>query len=78
MDYMLKGLELRDINEAYNSLPIKNWRDIDIDSERIMKLLNRKPGKYIREIYADIEKEIVFKRLENRFDEIKKYILSKY
>ena len=74
----MKGLELRDINESYNALPIKSWRDIDIDSEKIMKILNRKPGKYIKEIYSNIEREILYKRLNNQYDEIKEYIINHY
>ena len=74
----IKNLDIKSISESYSELVIKSRNDIDISSELIMKLLNRKPGKYLKEIYNDIEKEILYKRLKNRKEDICKYILEKY
>ena len=74
----IKGLDLKDITESYNNLVIQSKKDIDISSEEIMKLLNKKPGSYLKEIYLDIEKEILYRRLSNEKDKICEYILNKY
>ena len=74
----IKGLDLRNINEAYNSLIIKSRHDIDIDSNDIMKSLDREPGKYIKDIYSDVEKSILYKRLGNNKEEIINYIKNNY
>lgn len=74
----IKGIELRDINESYNNLAIKSRGDIDIDSDYIMNLLNREPGKYLKDIYDDIEREILYKRLVNDRELLSKYILDNY
>ena len=43
-----------------------------------MSLLNRKPGSYIKDIYMDIEREVLYKRLDNTKEDISKYILDNY
>lgn len=75
---MIKGIDLKIISEKYDGLIIKSRKDIDIDSESIMKLLNLAPGKYLKDIYDDIEREILYRRLENRRDCIDSYILNHY
>lgn len=74
----IKGIDLRNIGESYNNLIIKSRDDIDIDSDCIMQLLNKEPGKYIKDIYNDIEREILYKRLENNHEVLCKYILDNY
>ena len=55
----IKGIDIGKITDSYNKLVIKNRADIQITSDQIMEVLNREPGKYIKDIYEDIEKEIV-------------------
>ena len=74
----IKGIDLKKITRSYNNLVIKSRDDIDIDSDQIMSILNREPGKYLKDIYSDIEKEILYRRLANSNDEIVKYIQDKY
>ncbi len=74
----IKNNDIKDITESYNELVIKKRKDIDIDSKTIMGLLSKKPGEYLKEIYIDIEREILYKRLNNNSDDISKYIQEKY
>lgn len=74
----VKGIDLKNISETYDSLIIKSRDDIDIDSDYIMELLNKEPGKYIKDIYDDVEKEILYKRLDNNREVISRYILENY
>lgn len=74
----IKGLDLGEITRKYNELVIKSRKEIAIDSATIMKILNRGSGEYLRTIYNDIEKEILYKRLENEKDRICEYILNHY
>ena len=57
---------------------IKSRDEIDIDAQTIMNILQKEPGKYLKDIYDDIEREILYKRLKNESSEIQKYILNKY
>lgn len=74
----IKGLDIKNITEAYNNLAIQSKKDILITSQEIMELLNREPGSYIKDIYSDLEKEILYRRLKNEKDRIIEYIESKY
>ncbi len=74
----IKGLDIKNIAEAYNNLTIQSKKDIDITSEEIMRILNRRPGSYLKEIYKDLEKEILYRRLHNDKVEIINYIIDRY
>lgn len=74
----LKNLDLKAISESYAALVVKSRKEIDIDSEDIMKILNSKPGKYLKDIISDVEREILYRRLENKKESIIEYILKNY
>ena len=74
----IKGVDKKIVNERYNSLYIHNKTDIKIEAKEICELLNRKPGKFLKEIFNDLEYKLVNKLLENDKEKIKKYILEKY
>lgn len=74
----MKGIDIKDITECYSRLVIHSRDEIDIDSETIMKILNKEPGKYIKDIYDDVEKAILYHRLKNQKEDICNYILSNY
>ena len=74
----IKKQDIRIITEAYNNLPIKGRNEIQITTQKIMNLLRKKPGKYLTDIYDEIEREILYKRLDNNEDAISAYIVSKF
>ncbi len=74
----MKGIDIKNITESYINLVIHSRDEIDIDSNTIMETLDKKPGKYIKEVYDDIEREILYRRLENNRNKICDYIIKKY
>ena len=74
----IKGIDKKLINERYNSLYIHNKTEIKIEAKEICELLNRKPGKFLKEIFNDLEYKIVNKLLENDKEKIKQYIIENY
>ena len=74
----IKGISKRKLNTMYNNIPIKSKKEIEINASDISKILNKKPGKYIREIMNDIEKSILNNSLNNNKEEIKEFILNNY
>lgn len=74
----IKGLDIKTITESYNNLVIQAKKDININSEEIMEALNRGSGSYLKDVYNDIEKEILYRRLSNEKDKIIEYIVAKY
>ena len=57
---------------------IHNKTEIKIEAKEICHILNKKPGKYLKEIISDVEYKLVNKDIKNDKEEIKKYIIKKY
>ena len=74
----IKGIDKSKVVRLYENLPIKSRKEIDITSEEIEKTLNRKPGPLFREIYNNIEKEIINNRLKNNKGDINEYLINNY
>lgn len=74
----IKKQDIKLITEAYADLPIKSRKDIKVDAETIMNLFGTSSGEYLKDIYSDIEREILYKRLDNESDSIISYIRNKY
>ena len=74
----IKKQDIKIITEAYASLPIKSRKDIQISTDDIMNLLKKAPGEYLKNIYTDIEQEILYQRLKNDKNSILFYINKKY
>lgn len=74
----IKHEDIKVITESYEKLPIKSRKEIDINSHTIMDILQRKPGKFLRGIYEDIEKAILYGYLNNSKEDICQYIMNKY
>lgn len=74
----IKGLSKRKLNTKYQSLPITSRKDINITGKEISNILNRQPGEYIKEIIEDLEMKILNDKLNNNYEEIKKYIINNY
>lgn len=74
----IKGISYKDINDIYHDLVITSRRDIDIKAMDIANALNSKPGKYISDIFNEIEYLIVMKKIRNNKEDIIKYIKKHY
>ena len=74
----IKGIDTKLITEAYNSLYIHNKTEIKIDPKEICEILNKEPGKYLKDILSDIENKIVNKELINDNDALRVYIKNSY
>lgn len=65
------------INQIYMSLPIKDKSEIDITSKEICDSLNITPSKELGSIYKELEKMIVYGKIENRKEIIISYLTKK-
>ena len=74
----IKGLDRRIVTKDYNDLPIKCRSDIKVNGMDIMRLLNRKPGSYLKEILDDLERKILNNSLKNDEKILKSYLLKSY
>lgn len=73
-----KGISKCEITKLYNELPIFSRKDINIDGDKISKIINKPPGGYIEDIYKDIEKKILSGKLNNTKEDLAKYVLDNY
>ncbi len=72
----IKGLDKKKITKLYNKLKIHSKKDLKITSDEIIKLINKTPGEYIKEVYKDLEKEVLYNRLRNTTKYLRRYILK--
>ncbi|MBR3490425.1 MAG: hypothetical protein IKH36_02925 [Bacilli bacterium] len=72
------GYDKSKIVGIYEALPIKSKKEINILGCEIEKILNKKPGIYIREIYNKLEEEILNHRLENNKEKLEEFIIQNY
>ena len=66
------------ISSLYKELPIYSNRDIAVDAEDIINILNIKPSSLVGEVLKDIEINILDNKLNNNKDEIVKYIIDNW
>lgn len=74
----LHGIDRKKITRKFNDLYIYNSGDICIKAKDICEVLGKKPGYFLKEIYTDIEKKLVYKELENDIEQLKDYIVNNY
>ena len=72
------GIPLGYISDIYKDLPIYSVKDIEINGDEIIELLNIKPGKIIKEIFEDLELNILDGKIKNNHEELKQYILDNW
>lgn len=74
----IRGISRKKLSTMYSNLPILTRKDINITGEEISIILNKTPGKYIKDILDDIELNILNNNINNDKEEITKYIKDKY
>jgi len=74
----LKKQNKKKIIKKYNNLQVKDKNEIKIKAEDICQILNKEPGKFLKDIFEDLEKQIIIRKLKNEEKALKDYIISKY
>ena len=74
----INGSDTSNMMKRYDNLIIKSFKDVDISPTCISTILEKEPGKYIKDIMNDVEKKIIFKEIPNIEKNIKKYIIDNY
>ena len=73
-----KGIKKNIITEKYNSLYIKSRKDINLTALDICNILKIKPSKKIKDIYDDLEIQLVNKKILNDPVELTDYVSKKH
>lgn len=73
-----KNLTKKEINEAYQNLPIQTRTDIKITADEICKLLNKKPSLFLKDIFNHLEINLLTGSLQNINTSLKEYVLNNF
>ncbi len=74
----IQGISKKEITKRYNHLPIQSRKEIALDGNEIMNLLEVKEGPLIKEILEDLEEQILMRKIKNKKLDLKKYIVKHY
>ncbi|MCY8721212.1 CCA tRNA nucleotidyltransferase [Bacillus sp. S10C12M] len=66
--------KLKDIQNAYQSLPIKSLKDLDFTGKDLLALRNRPAGKWVSEELQRIEQAVVTGKLSNQKNHIEEWL----
>lgn len=72
------GYQKAFVSDIYKNMPIYSQKDILINGEQIIELLNIEPSEIISRILQDLELNILHGNLNNDEDSIKKYIIDNW
>lgn len=72
------GLDDTKIHERLEELPIKNITDISMKQIEVIEVLNLEDKSNVKNIMRDLEEKIITKKINNNYDEIKKYLIDTY
>ncbi len=72
------GYQKSYISEIYKNMPIYNSKDIDINGDDIINILNIEPSDKISKIFEDLELNILHRNLKNDYEELKNYIIKNW
>ncbi len=64
------------LEALFDSLPIKNSSELDVNGNDLISWFDRKPGPWIKEAVSDIEKAVLLGKVRNTKAEIKEWLLK--
>ncbi|MCY8978917.1 CCA tRNA nucleotidyltransferase [Bacillus halotolerans] len=70
----LNGERLKEVREAYQSLPIKSLKDLAITGRDLLALRNQPAGKWVSEELQRIEQAVVTGKLSNQKEHIEEWL----
>jgi len=76
--YEIQNKDKSLLNTKYKNLSIYNSKDIEIKPIEIANILGKLPGGYIKQIINDLEKQIIYKTINNNKEDIINYVLKNY
>ena len=74
----IKGINKEKLISEYNNLKINTRKEINITALDICTILNKKEGSFLKEIFNQLEIEILHGNLENKREDIIEFVIQKY
>ncbi len=62
------------ILEIYEKLPIKSRRELAISGTELMEIFGKPGGAWLRELFSEIERAVIFREVENEEEAIRRWL----
>lgn len=72
------NINRNNVSDIYKNMPIYTNKDIKINGEDIINLLNITPGEIVKDIIHDLEINILNGQIKNNKEDLEKYILDNW
>lgn len=76
--YDIRRKDKAKLNEMYRNLVIYSKKDIDINVNIICDVLKVEPSRYVKDILEVIEKQIVYRNINNNRKDILEFVINNY
>ena len=73
----IKGIDKKIVSQKHSNLPIRKKNEININGNQICEILNKKQGPFLRDLFEELELNIINKKVENNFEALRDYVLNK-
>jgi len=70
------GYDKEEITLMDKNLPIRRYKDMDINSEEICNILSIKPSKILNSVFEDLKEKVLNGEIENTNEQLKSYLFS--
>ncbi len=70
------GMDKEEITLMDKNLPIRRYKDMNINSEEICEILQIKPSKILNEVFEDLKEKILNGKIENTNEQLKSYLFN--
>jgi len=70
------GVNREDITLMDKNLPIRRYKDMNINSDEICNILSIKPCKTLNEVFEELKEKVLSGELENTNEQLKKYLFD--
>ena len=70
------GIDVDSIHEMYQNLPIYLRNDLQITYLEIANILEKQPSKYVKCVEQKLIEDVLNKRVNNTFKDLKKYLID--
>lgn len=67
-------IDYEQVSRMYEELPMKTRKEMNITTKEICDIFQRKDGKWLKEIYLTLEKNIIHGMIKNEKNDIKHYL----
>lgn len=74
----IKRIDKKKVAEAYNNIKIHTKKDLNVECDDIVSVLDGKTGSYLGKVYDEIIHAVLYEKINNNKEEILKYVVDRF